>query len=227
MSRRSARSARAPALTARSFAAGAALTLLLVYGTQSAAYAVSSCPNSGSQNWWGRAQAATGAGTSDGSYITESMPQAGTYHIGSQGGTNEASWVVNWTWLANNAGGDYSSNGGFEIGWFMGVWPYASSYTYYYNPHPYNTTFDGHVGDLMSTSDLPENGDTVRYLSGYDDTRCPSLDIYNLTTSNDITNHDVCYSGNSIIVPTPRDTRPGRSRVECARQRRGRMDGRQ
>lgn len=198
------RGGRGRARTSRVAVASAVAALLVVAGTQTAAHATSSCPN-GNQNWYARATAPTNAGTSDGSNIIESMPDAGTYNVGAQGGTDEAAWVVNYTWLAENAAGDDASNGGFEIGWFMGIWPYATSYTYYYNPHPYYTTFNGTNGTLMSSNDLPENGDSVRYLSGYDDTTCPNLDVFNVTTGDDIVNSGFCTDNNGIIVPTPRD----------------------
>jgi hypothetical protein len=181
--------------------AAATASLLVLAATQGAAGAVTQCPTDG-YHWYGAATAPVVAGTSNGSYITEVMPFG--YHVGSQGGVDEATWVTNSGCLTANENGNYTCNGAWELGWFQGDWFYATSYTYYYNPHAYDTTFDGHLGYLLSQSDLPEGGYNTRYLLGGVDTTCPYRQIYNLTAQTEFYHSTSCF-GSSIVVPTPRD----------------------
>jgi hypothetical protein len=181
---------------------GAVLVAGILLGTPSRSTAQSTCATRG-QNWYGLANAPVGAGTADGAYIRELMPQS--YYAGTDATSDEAVWVVNNTWLYNNYQGNYSENGGWELGWFMGVWPYSTSYQYYYNPHGYDTIFNGAFGSILNVSDLPTNGDSVEYLVSWVDTTCPYNEIVDLYTNTIYYQTAGCYTSSSIEVPTPRD----------------------
>lgn len=163
------------------------------------------CPTDGN-HWYGRATAPVGAGTAYGSYIIEYMPTGG-YYTGSEVLTDEAAWVENQTWIANNSDGDTSSNGSWELGWFQGNWPYGLSGQYFYAPHAYYTTFAAYAGHiyLISDDDVPfTNNDEVRYLVGDTETNCPYRQIFDLTTQTEFYRSTSCFS-DAIIIPTPRD----------------------
>jgi hypothetical protein len=86
----------------------------------------------------------------------------------------------------------------------MGEWPYSSSYSYYYSPHGYATTFNGTYGSILNTSDLPDHDD-LQFLVSWVDTTCPDNSIVDLTTNTTYYLSTSCYSSQSIEVPTPRD----------------------
>jgi hypothetical protein len=90
------------------------------------------------------------------------------------------------------------------LGWFQGRWAYPP-YTFYYHPHAYETTFDGHLAGILSATDLPVNGDTEEFKLGYVDTLCPVIEIYDVTTSSLFYQSNFCSTSSSIIVPTQRD----------------------
>lgn len=188
--------------------AGATLlgTAILLAVAPGMASAYSLCIYHSDTQWYGQALAPVNAGTADGVYITESMPS--TYHVGSQGMVDEAATVINWTWYQNNFFNNYTSNGEWDVGWFMGVWFFSTSHTYYYNPHAYADAFSGYRAPtdtwILSSSDLPENGDSVRYLVADVETNCPEVQVYDLTTNHEFAELGLCFSGTSIEIPTTR-----------------------
>jgi hypothetical protein len=182
---------------------GIVLTFVLIVAAPGVASATT-CPGTGAgvTHWWGLAQASLGAGTAEGSYITEPMPT--TYFSASNASNDEATWVINTTWVGANQAGNDASNGSFEVGWFQGTWPYSPSYPFYHEPHAYETTFGATVGLILNTSDLPFNGNNLRFLIEYVDTSCPTTTVYDLTTSVYYYQTNTCFGNNSIVIPTPR-----------------------
>ena len=166
------------------------------------AYAVATCPTTGI-NWYGRASAPTNSGTSNGDYIQEAMPAS--YYAASGAATDEAVWSINMVWANKNMKEhDYQYNGAFELGWFMGEWPYASSYTFYHNPHGYYTIWDGVAGVIPNDSDIPDH-DVMRFRLGYTNTACPILLIYDVTTTVNYWAITSCPASYNPIIPTPRE----------------------
>jgi hypothetical protein len=86
--------------------------VVIVSTMPSVAAADGTC-GTGGLNWYGRATAPTGAGSADGAYITELMPAS--YHAGSDATSDEAAWVINYTWADDNYNQDYTWNGGSDL----------------------------------------------------------------------------------------------------------------
>lgn len=187
----------------RILVAMATTAMLFLSDSHGVASAASAC-QSNPYHWYASATAPTGAGTADGSNIAEMMPK--TYYTGANTTTDEAAWVVNGYWANQNASptNNYAHNGGFELGWFQGVWPYSASYVYYSSPHAYMTSFNGTYGAILNSTALPKNGDLIYFQLGWVDTLCNDNRVWDAQTGVNYYQSSTCSTSTSSEVPTPR-----------------------